>query len=111
MSGKGVLRDNEMRDAAEKQLQTTLDLIESRMEEAVPLEARDLKIYKKAPKTKTGLIELNDYPVKYCGDCGIGASTSRWKKHASLCGGATTEMPEATKVWGKPLEFKVSRSG
>lgn len=109
MSGTGVLRDNEMRDAAEKQLQATLDLIESRMEEAVPLEARDLKIYKKEPKLKDGLIELERfYPVKYCGDCGL-FNPTRWKKHATICGGATIEVPEATKVWGKPLEFKVSK--
>jgi uracil-DNA glycosylase family 4 len=53
MSGTGVLRDNEMRDAAEKQLQATLDLVEASMEEAVPLEARELKIYKKKPRKES----------------------------------------------------------
>jgi uracil-DNA glycosylase family 4 len=110
MSGQGVLRDNEMRDLAEKQLQTTLDLIESRMEEAVPVEAREIKIYKKAPKSGTdGLLEITKaYPAKYCSTCGI-AKPARWKSHKTLCGGVETTLLENQTVWGKPLEFKVSK--
>jgi uracil-DNA glycosylase family 4 len=110
MSGKGVLRDNEMRDLAEKQLQTTLDQIESRMEEAVPIEARDLKIYKKEPKNKEGLLVLNrDYPIDCCPTCGL-ERPNKWKKHQTLCGeNETTQILAPQVVWGKPLEFKVSK--
>ncbi len=111
MSKQGVLRDNEMRDAAEKSLQTTLDHIETRMEEAVPIEARKFKIYKKAPADLSGLIEqTRDYPVEYCAGCGI-EKPKRWKKHAVLCGGETTTLAVSTMVWAKPLEFKVSKLG
>jgi uracil-DNA glycosylase family 4 len=118
MSGTGVLRDNEMRDAAEKQLQATLDLVEASMEEAVPLEARELKIYKKKPVDKEspekspsemGYIAVQkSYPAKYCEKCGV-STRLKWKKHAELCGGATTILPEEVTVWGKPLGFKVSK--
>jgi uracil-DNA glycosylase family 4 len=112
MSGVGVLRDNEMRDAAEKQLQETLDLIEKQMEEAVPNEARKIKVYKKAPKDTTGLIEaIREYPVEYCSQCGI-EKPKRWKKHAVLCGSSKiTSIPMGQTVWEKPLEFKVSKLG
>lgn len=50
MSGKGVLRDNDMRAAAEKQLQDLLDVTELKMQASVPQEAKRLKVYKKTPK-------------------------------------------------------------
>lgn len=111
MTGIGVLRDNQMRDDAEKEMTTLLDSIELKMEEAVPQDARKIKIYKKAPKDLTGLLELTrDYPVDYCSVCGL-LKPKRWKKHAALCGGAPTALMEAQTVWGKPLEFKVSKLG
>lgn len=110
MSGKGVLRDNEMRANAETLLATTLDRIEKGMEESVPLEARDVKIYKKEPKviTDTMYAVKKDYPVSYCGLCGI-QNPSRWKKHVALCNGVKVEVPEPFKVWCQPLEFKISK--
>jgi uracil-DNA glycosylase family 4 len=111
MSKIGVLRDNEMRDKAEADLTILLNDIETRMEEAVPVDARKLKIYKKAPKSIDGLLELQrEFPVKYCGTCAL-QKPKRWKKHAVLCGGAEIEIKEIFKVWGKPLEFKVSKLG
>lgn len=111
MSGKGVLRDNVMRDNAEQTMATLLDEIEVRMEEAVPQDARKIKIYKKTPKDTTGLLPLvKEYPVKYCGKCAI-LGPQRWKKHRDVCGGETIEVLEAQTVWGKPLEFKVSKLG
>ena len=111
MSGEGVLRDNEMRAAAEAQMSTQLDQIEAQMEEAVPQDARKIKIYKKEPKSTEGLIELEkEYPVEFCISCGIQAP-KRWKKHKTLCGGDSTQLNILQKVWGKPLEFKVSKLG
>lgn len=111
MSDTGVLRDNEKRQQAEEQLSQQLNRIEASMEEAVPPEARKIKIYKKEPKDLTGLIELvKQFPSKYCGLCGL-ANPKRWKLHATLCGGTAVEIMEDQKVWGKPLEFKISKLG
>lgn len=111
MSGKGVLRDDVMRNDAEVTMQTKLDQIELQMEEAVPQDARKLKIYKKTPKDTTGMVEVQkDFPVKYCGLCGL-LNPTKWKKHATLCGGETILVNETTTVWAKPLEFKVSKLG
>lgn len=123
MSGVGVIRDNVMRDAAEKKMSTLLDGIESRMEEAVPVEAREIKVFKKTPGPIKALLELGDaevikslgyfqfekaYPVKYCGKCGISLARA-WKKHSTLCGGETILINEPSLVWGLPLDFKISK--
>lgn len=112
MSGIGVLRDNEMRDAAEKQLSITLDHIETQMEEAVPVEARKIKVYKKTPKNTEGLILQEHYlPVRFCTACGL-LNPNRWKKHKTLCSTTDiTEINEPHQLWVKPLAFKVSKLG
>jgi len=109
MSGVGVLRDNVMRDAAEAEMSTLLDGIESRMEESVPIEARALKIYKKEPKVQPeGMFRAERvYPVKYCGKCGLQKPT---KVHAKLCPDmAIVLLPEPKEVWCLPLDFKISK--
>lgn len=112
MSNKGVLMDMAMRNEAETQLQGELDAIEVRMEEAVPIEARKLKIYKKAPKSIEGLIELQrSYPVPYCSECGLQKPTPKNKFHAKCGSSEKVQIMEAQTVWGKPLEFKVSKLG
>lgn len=137
MSGKGVLRDNAMRDDAEKEMSSLLDGIESKMEEAVPTNAREIKIYKKTPKEltelakvypeprteetelewsravkSTGLFQLErNYPVKYCSSCGLNLSRKD-KTHTAKCAGATlppTILPVPQLVWGRALEFKISK--
>lgn len=109
MTGIGVLRDNSMRDSAEADMSQILDGIETRMEEAVPLEAREIKIYKKQPKVLEGLLEMSkDYDVEFCSACGI-QGPKKWKKHQGLCGGAPTKLSIPYKVWGRPLEFKISK--
>lgn len=107
MSNIGVLQDEVMRNAAEQKMSALMDDIEAKMEEAVPDEARELKILKKRPKDLTGYVELiRDVQEKVCGKCGL---VGRWKKHAELCGGETIESPIPTTVWGKPLKFKISK--
>jgi uracil-DNA glycosylase family 4 len=113
MTGIGVLRDNVMRDQAEKDMSEILNGIEAKMEEAVPVEAREIKTYKKPPKdlsNSVGYIEMSrEYPEEYCSKCGIQKPT-KWKKHNSICGeDKTTTLQVPTKVWGKPLEFKISK--
>lgn len=109
MTGIGVLRDNVMRDDAEKKMSALLDGIETKMEGAVPIEAREIKIYKKTPKTlKDGMFEtIKNYPIKYCEKCGVSRQRV-WKKHESLCGGSTITLSEPQLVWGEPLGFKIS---
>jgi hypothetical protein len=87
MSGVGVLRDNVMRSDAEAQMSTLLDEVETRMEEAVPVDAREIKIYKKAPKLiESGMYEtVQDFPATYCAKCGIAKKNMRGKFHAK-CG-------------------------
>jgi uracil-DNA glycosylase family 4 len=113
MSGQGVLRDNEMRDAAEKQMTILLDNIEAKMEEAVPVEAREVKIYKKAPKQVTeGMFELvKEYPWTYCADCGYHRkSVKKHDKFHVKCGSdQTTQLMVPQTVWGEPLSFKISK--
>lgn len=109
MSGVGVLRDNVMRADAEAQMTALLDDIELRMEESVPKEARELKIYKKEPKDTNGMDQVErEYPVQYCSLCGL-QKPSRWKKHATLCGGTEVQIGEVSLVWAKPLDFKISK--
>jgi DNA polymerase I-like protein with 3'-5' exonuclease and polymerase domains len=111
MTGIGVLRDTKMRDEAELRLQGVLDGIEKKMEDVVPVEARKLKFYKKTPKViKEGMFEVEkDYPVKYCGVCGVYRPT---KGHAKVCPTyVVVEILERQKVWAEPLEFKISKLG
>jgi uracil-DNA glycosylase family 4 len=110
MSGIGVLRDNVMRQESEEKMSGILANIEQRMEGAVPQDARKVHIYKKKPKDAEGLIELvKEYPVKYCGKCGLQKPNK--KSHPKVCDGETIELSEPQTVWGKPLKFKVSKLG
>jgi uracil-DNA glycosylase family 4 len=111
MSNKGVKMDEAARQAAETQLSTLLDGIEKRMEESVPMQARELKIFKKQPKTITeGMFEvLKDYPQKFCKGCGL-SLVRKWKKHSELCSNTEVEIIQVPqKVWARPEAFKVSK--
>jgi uracil-DNA glycosylase family 4 len=109
MSGIGVLRDNEMRDKAEADMTASLIDIESRMEEAVPDDAREIKVYKKKPtKEIVGLYEeTREYPAKYCAVCGLQKPN---KAHTKVCPESTvTTLPLPQAVWCEPLGFKISK--
>lgn len=110
MSRKGVIRDEVMRSGAEQQLQDLLDVTELQMEAAVPRAARRMKVYKKQPKVMTDDIvaEEQPQPVKVCELCG---EIKPGKKHGSVCSGTTILVDFPTKVWLKPLDFKVSKLG
>lgn len=136
MSNQGVLIDQGLRQEAEDKLSVKLASVEGKMEEVVPKEAREVKIYKTMPKvlkpiyelfpeprslsdveklnalckdTPKGLFELvKDYPVNVCTACGL-ERPDRWKKHRDLCGGTTTSITIPQTVWGSYKEFKLSK--
>lgn len=112
MSSKGVLLDQDARRDAELKLSEILDGIEEKMEAAVPKEARNQKILKKQPKDASEWETITqNYPVDYCGSCGL-QKPKRWKKHGTLCSGVdTVSLQEPFQVWAKPLEFKISNKG
>lgn len=136
MTGKGVMRDNQMRQDAEVTMSTLLDEIEARMEAAIPDDARDIKVFKTMPKVARPIYELfpeprsvedreklnavlkesaeglfefvKDYPVEFCGSCGLEKPT-KWKAHSSLCGGGAEVITIPQTVWGRYLDFKISK--
>jgi uracil-DNA glycosylase family 4 len=124
MTGIGVKLDLEERAIAEKQLQTLLDEIEVAMEEAVPQEARKLKVFKKTPKNVDGMIQVEgEVSTKQCDQCGsVGIvskhTSSVGKKRLKIgepenpCVGATIKKIKVMgMLWAQPLPFKVSKLG
>lgn len=111
MSGVGVLRDNKMRADAEQTMSRMLDEIEQKMEGAVPVDARKVKLAKKLPKELEGWTEtIQNSPTAVCLSCGL-LQPKRWKKHAELCNSQLGLVELPTTVWTKPLGFKVSKLG
>lgn len=123
MTGIGIPLDLVERQKAEDKLQTLLDGIEKRMEEAVPQAARKVKVFKKTPKDVTGMVEVDGTAkVKVCPVCGAeGVKAPHFKsigkkrlktEQESVCYNAKAESVErSVKLWAKPLEFKVSKLG
>lgn len=130
MTGVGVLRDDKMRAEAETLLSGMMDEIEGKMEEAVPQEARKLKVYKKTPKDTAGLIQVAGIAkVKVCTTCGLEkpkkahfAPTKQTKptkknpapelKAENPCiSGRVDVVERAVSYFAKPLDFKVSKLG
>lgn len=114
MQDKGVLRDDLTpeigRNDAEKRMTTILVGIEASMEEAVPADAREIKIYKKAPKVvKAGMYETTkNYAEKFCTGCGISLKR-KWKAHSTLCTATDSTLHMVpVPVWAEPLPFKIS---
>jgi len=111
MTGIGVRLDLIERQNAEDKLQGLLDGIEAAMEEAVPIEARKFKVWKKVPKTITDdmVLQVHEIDVTYCGTCGFEKPKLKW--HKELCAGQTMIVKEPRSFWASPLEFKVSKVG
>jgi hypothetical protein len=110
MSDLGVLRDEALRAQAEQSVGTALAAVEQRIDEVVPVAAKQLKVYKKTPKDTTGMIEvpsevlvarcckcLSESPKadhfrskvkKVCSSC-----NEPWRKsHEKSCGGSASSM-------------------
>lgn len=81
MGERGVRLDLAGRQAAEEKLTGLLNDIETRMEQAVPQEARKLKVIKKTPKDTTGLVQVpGEAKTKCCLNCGaVGVVASHFK--------------------------------
>lgn len=123
MSGKGVLIDQQARHETDEKLTGMLNEVVGQMDEAVPQDARQLKVYKKAPKNTEGLVQVaGEATVKHCPRClqqNVKADhfKSRGKKALAkgepenACVGLKPEKIRiSTTLWAKPLEFKISKT-
>ena len=124
MSDKGVALDAEMRAGAETKLAAILDDTEQRMEAAIPEAARKLKVFKKEPKDVTGLVQVDGLSkVSRCPRCfrvpakadhfkSVGKKALKGGSEENPCLGLKPERVDvASKLWAKPLEFKISKVG
>jgi uracil-DNA glycosylase family 4 len=124
MSGQGVLLDRDARQEAETKLVGLLAEINERMQAAVPIEARRLKVYKKEPKDVTGLIQTDGTStVKRCSVCGtlevkadhfksIGKKRLKLGEGENPCfGGTSSKVDIPSKLWASALPWKISKLG
>lgn len=124
MSDKGVLLDQQMRRDAELQLAGMLAGIEDAMEAAIPLAAKRLKVFKKAPKDTTGMLQVDGLAkVAVCPNCGmIGVKADHFKSIGkkrlakgeidNSCHGFKAQKQEIKQqLWAVPLEWKASKLG
>lgn len=128
MTGVGVKRDEELRARAECDLSLLLDATEKKMESAIPEEARKFKVFKKTPppEKRAGLVQVDgEGDFKQCPLClsllsgsiaqhfkSIGKKRIKTGEPENPCFGlkpVKTSLP--TKLWAKPLPFKISSKG
>lgn len=122
MSNKGVLLDLEMRAAAEKEVAAQLQNVQAKIQEVVPVDAKEKKVYKKEPKDTTGMVRVQgSVKVPICSRCGARRVTaahfkSVGKKKLKLgleenpcIEGSANREDVATELWAKVLEFKLSK--
>ncbi len=121
MRTAGVLRDEDMRRDAEKRLSSILSDIRNGIEKVVPTGARNLKIYKKTPKSTEGMIATKGLrKAKKCKSCNaldvkathfksVGKKSLKAGNPENPCFGSTSSVEVVTSMlWAKPLEFKIS---
>jgi uracil-DNA glycosylase family 4 len=124
MSGQGVLLDRIARQEAEDKLTVLLKEINERMQAAVPVEARRLKVYKKEPKDVTGLVKTTDYRrATQCPSCkatdvkadhykSVGKKRLAKGDAENPCAGFKSEKIELLdSLWAVPLEWRISKLG
>lgn len=123
MSTKGVLLDGALRAEAEGKLTKLVSEVEEKMEAAIPLAARKLKVYKKTPKDTAGMIQVEQTAaVKRCSICKMVSPKAAHFKPVSnkklklgldnVCEDAKVVIAqERVALWAKPLGFKVSKLG
>lgn len=123
MSGQGVLLDKVARQSAEDRLQGMLTEIYGRMQAAVPIEARALKVYKKEPKDVTGHVRTaGTRTTKQCPTChqqdvtaahfkSVGIKKLKGGTPENPCGGGKAEkVVIPADLWALPLDFKISKA-
>lgn len=117
MSQKGLARDEAFRDECEGRLTEMLDEVESLIQAVIPMEARRVQVYKKAPKSTDGMVQVVQKGlVKRCSACGLGSPTKPHfkvlKKSINPCAGADVLVSEEdVSRWGKPLPWRISLKG
>lgn len=107
MGKAGLQIDLAAREALAKDLYTEQARLADLIDQAVPVAARPVKVYKKAPKESAGLIEVKaKAEVKVCSVCGKKAT----KVHPCVKKGEAEIVRKVveTSVWHKPLPFKLS---
>lgn len=123
MSDRGVVLDQEMRAEAEQRLSGLLAETEEKITAAIPVEAKRKKIYKKAPKDTTGMVQVEGTAlVKRCSICDIVAPKKAHFKPVSAkkaklgldncCEDAEVIVKnEKVMLWARLLDFKISKLG
>lgn len=123
MSNRGLHRDEVMRDDVESKLTSMLAAVDQQIKEAIPPAAKQLKLFKKTPKSVVGMVQVDGVRTSQtCSNCGMldvvakhmkGVGKKRLKSGEveNPCLGATrVKMMVGGKVWAKPLDFKVSNT-
>lgn len=123
MSAKGVTLDQEGRATAETQLKAMLNEVQARIEAAVPLEAKALKVYKKTPKSVEGLIQTSGVRLaKVCPVCetqdvaakhfkSIGKKRLKAGEEENLCVGRKPVKKEVMDaLWARVEPFALSKT-
>lgn len=122
MSSKGVLLDATYRKESEDKLSGLLNTVQTNLEEAVPQEAKSLKVYKKTPKDTAGLVQVVGSAVtKVCPACqvedvkadhfkSIGKKRLKAGELENPCHGFKPEKREVFRpLWAAVEPFKISK--
>lgn len=111
MSEQGVLRDEIARKNGEQVVSEALAKVEIDIQNVVPLEAKELKVYVKTPKVLDGLVQVErDVNVTRCCKCLIENPKadhfkSKRRKVCSVCG---EKYSKRAHSHGEPLEVELS---
>ena len=121
MRESGVLFDGELRAEAESKVSTILNEIDVKIESVVPLEARQLQVYKKVPKSIDGLVPVvGERKSKQCPTCSvrdvkathfksIGKKRLKLGEPENPCHGSTAIAATVTDtLYARVLPFKLS---
>jgi len=122
MSGKGVLRDNALRDQAEHQLKEVIDGIQNNIEQVVPFEAKRLKAFKREPVDLSGLVQVPGLQTtKRCAVCGeldvlaahfksVGKKRLKSGEPENPCvDGYSLKIEVPSQLWAEVQPFKISK--
>lgn len=121
MSHRGLLLDQQARQAAEQHLTKVLEQTDAKIQAIVPLEVRSLKVYRRTPQNTDGFIQtVGVRTTTRCPQCqtldvraahyrSIGKARLRRGEPENPCVGQKSEKVEVpATLWAKPLPFKIS---
>lgn len=116
MSKMGVLLDQEMRNEFEEKVGAELREVESRIQDVVPIAAKEHKLYKKVPKSTDGMVQVATRSLVHrCNRCGTVKPPKShfkvYKKKDNPCGGAEISvLEEDVYLWARVLPFRLSKT-